>query len=405
MAPAQRRPSSKTRIRTSATRGTGARKKLVSGPIRVLIVDDDEDDVVQIKHCLGQASAYSAKITQTATLDETRIAIAASDFDVALIDFHPGKDIRPEVMQELGGRSSEIALIFLTSQQSGDINRQALEAGALHLVSKQSLAPEVLENAIFSSLHAQKIENQLNDTLVELERANRARADFFAQIGHDLKAPLNSVLGYSEAIANETFGPINNSKYREYGEAVHEAGAHLLALIENLIHFSAGENQGQPFAECDLNTLVEFALRMTDLPRQKRGHTLKKTLPKQPVLVRCQSSAISQAIINLLTNAIKYTVDRGQIEIQVRKTRRHAEVMVKDNGIGMSRADISIALQPFGRVPLPPETAQDGTGLGLHIIREIMARHKGQLDLASAPGNGTTAILRLPLKNKSRKKS
>ncbi|MDH3581016.1 MAG: HAMP domain-containing histidine kinase, partial [Hyphomicrobiales bacterium] len=309
------------------------------------------------------------------------------------------------VMRELGGRTGDIAFIFLTDEQGGDIKHRALEAGAFHLVAKKDITPDVLDNAIHSSLHTQKIESKLNDALVDLERATRARSDFFAKIGHDLKTPLNSVIGYSDAIAEETYGPIENPKYREYAQAAREAGTHLLELIDNLIHFSIGNHQEVAFSPADLNVLVSSAVKMTDLACRRRGHALTMKLSPDPVLVPCQASAITQAIINLLTNAIKYSGDAGTIEVSVGETGRHAEVIIKDSGIGMSAEDISVALQPFGRVQLPADIAQEGTGLGLHIVREVMARHKGQLDLSSAPGSGTTAILRLPKSGKRGKKT
>lgn len=387
------------------SRGADTHKALPAAvPIRVLIVDDDPEDIALVRRCLEGMSAYKAKADRAGSLEETKAAIANADFDVALIDFHLGDETGTHVMQALGGRSGEIALIFLTGEHDAGIKRQALEAGALHVVSKDSLAPEILENAIHSSLYAQTIENQLNDALVELERATRARADFFAKIGHDLKTPLNSVIGYSEALAGESFGPLGNPKYRDYAGSIREAGGHLLELIDNLIHFSVGDNRELAFAACDLNELTASAIRMTQPACQKRDHKMTVRLADEPVNVECQPPAITQAIINLLTNAIKYTGAKGRIEVSVRQTARHAEVAVRDNGIGMSQADLSIALEPFGRVQLPPETAQDGTGLGLHIVREIMARHKGQLDVTSAPGKGTTAILRLPLKSSGRKK-
>lgn len=390
---------------SSTRHGARARKKDASiTPIRVLIVDDDPEDIALVRRCLEGMSAYEAEAEKAGSLEETQAAIAHSGFDVALIDFHLGDDTGTHVMRELGGRGGGIALIFLTGEDDAGIKRQALESGALHVVSKDSLAPEILENAIHSSLYTQAIEARLSDALVELERATRSRADFFARIGHDLKTPLNSVIGYAEALSGESLGPLGDPRYRDYAGAIREAGGHLLELIDNLIHFSVGDNRELAFAACDLNELAASAIRMTRPACEKRGHALETAFAPEPVGVECQPPAITQAIINLLTNAIKYTPPKGEITVSVRKTARHAEVAVKDNGIGMSRADLTIALEPFGRVQLPPESAQDGTGLGLHIVREIMARHKGQLDVTSAPGKGTTAVLRLPLKKAGGKK-
>ncbi|GAB4226745.1 MAG: hypothetical protein Kow0032_04850 [Methyloligellaceae bacterium] len=411
-APDQRRERKQANRRQGARGSTAASGKRAGGesgagrePLRVLIVDENREDVARIRRHLSRLRTYKASTRLAAPGANLREALSQAQSDVALIDFDMDAAAAQAVMRGLEAHAGGIAIVALVAGGRRRGGRQrAREAGIHHLVSKADLSSATLEDAIRASLNESRLEAQLSETQVELERATRARADFFAQIGHDLKAPLNSVLGYSEAIAHEVFGPVDNPRYKEYARAVHEAGTHLLTLIDNLIQFSAGKDQRRPMGPHDLNELVEFAIRMTDLARQKRGHRLVTTLSPTPVTVRCQGSAISQAIINLLTNAIKYTPEKGLIEVTVGKTSRHAEVTVRDNGIGMSQEDISIALRPFGRVPLPPESAQEGTGLGLHIIREIMARHKGQLELTSAPGNGTTAILRLPL-SRSRGKS
>jgi two-component system cell cycle sensor histidine kinase PleC len=280
--------------------------------------------------------------------------------------------------------------------------RAALKAGTVQLIGEEALSANSLEDTLRAALHARDLETRLEDAQVALERASRARADFFARIGHDLKTPLTSIIGYSEAISGEAFGPLGDARYRTYAEAVREAGAHLLALIENLIHYGGGDDgraaaEAVPYARRDLNALAASATRMTGLMCRKRGHTLVKRFTDAPLWIDCQPAAITQAIVNLLTNAIKYTGEGGCIEVIVRRTARHAEVAIADSGIGMSRDDLTVALQPFGRVSLPPETAQEGTGLGLPIVREIMALHHGQLDVSSAPGQGTTAVLRLPL--------
>lgn len=405
MASAQHRSALSANATLRSGTSAGKVKKPRRIPIRILILDDHDDDLLLISESLASMKSFKAELHQASTLEASRELIEEHLFDVALIDFDLGDETGPSIIRKLGGRSSEIALIFLTGPQNGNVRHQALEAGAMQIVGKNTLNADVLENAIHSSLHAQKIENKLNDALVELERATRARSDFFAKIGHDLKTPLNSVIGYSNAIDSELFGPHANPKYREYAQAVREAGAHLLELIDNLIHFSAGDKRELKFKRHDLLDLTASALSMTELACQSRGHRLIKKFPDKPVEVDCQASAITQSIINLLTNAIKYTGEKGRITVTVRKTRRHAEVEIKDNGIGMSQADLSVALQPFGRVHLPADKAQEGTGLGLHIVREIMARHRGQLDVSSAPGKGTTAILRLPLHRSEKKKS
>lgn len=402
MAPAERRLAENVAEKISSRKPQSIPNKKPT-PIRILIIDDDDSDLLALTQCFSEMTEFSPEIHQASTLGEARTLISDHLFDIAIVAPKVDKESGPQIIRHLGGKASEIAFLYLSAATGRGEKQKALDAGALQIIGRDGLTADVLENAIHSGLYSQHTENRLNEVLFELERATRSRADFFAKIGHDLKTPLNGVIGYSDALVGEVFGPLGNPKYKEYAEAVREAGTHLLELIENLIRFSAGDTQKLVFSTCDLVELAAAAIRVTDPLCQKKQHTLTSNFADTPVTVACQPAAIRQAVINLLTNAIKYTETNGEIEISVRKTGRHAEIEIKDNGIGMSQADISIALQPFGRVQLPADKAQEGTGLGLHIVREIMARHRGQLDLSSAPGKGTTAILRLPLKREQKR--
>lgn len=397
MAPPQSRPAS--RPATGSETGPAPERRETPGraPLRVLVVAGDAG--ARLRECLAGMSGFAAEAELASTPEEARTALEGGAFDVALVDFRLNEAAGGGLLDALGGGESALARIFLIRGRDAAARRAALEAGAFHLIGEEALSAESLENAVHAALHARDLETRLDDALVEAERAGRARAGFFARIGHDLKTPLTGIIGYSEAIAEESLGPLGDARYRGYAEAVREAGAHLLALIENLIHYGGDGRAADAaaFVRSDLNTLAASATRMTGLLCRKRGHTLVKNLADAPLWVDCQPAAITQALVNLLTNAIKYTGEAGRIEVTVRRAARHAEVAIADSGIGMSREDITLALQPFGRVPLPPETAQDGTGLGLPIVREIMALHRGQLDLSSTPGEGTTAVLRLPL--------
>ncbi|MCG8560529.1 MAG: hybrid sensor histidine kinase/response regulator [Hyphomicrobiales bacterium] len=368
-------------------------------PISVLVIEDDDTDFHITQRTLLMMDTFDATIHHARSLEEAREAVLGNSFDVALVDFCLGLETGARALQDLGGRNGAVAPILLTGMPGQDVKQIALRAGAIYCIDKNQLSPALLENTIRCTLHTYALERKLQDLVIALERANRAKSDFFTKIGHDLKTPLNAIIGYSDALSSETFGPVGQAKYKEAGESIKESGLHLLEVINNLIQhsLSQGGMAEAAFQFEDVNELVARAISMIDILRRRHGHTLTRRLSGAPVHVNCHRSVLTQAILNILSNAIKYTPKGGAISVEVRETSRQVEIRIADNGIGMNENDLAVALAPFGRVELPARAVQEGTGIGLPIVRDIMASHQGQLEIESAPGKGTTVILRLPI--------
>ncbi len=368
-------------------------------PIEVLVIEDSDTDYRIVARTLQQMDTFRAQISHARDLEAARRMADDRDFDVALVDFYLGIDTGTEAIHDLGGRSGSTAVILLTGQPGQDILQLALKAGAIHCLDKNQLNPILLETTVRSALHTHALEAKLHETIVDLELANRAKTDFFARMGHDLKTPLNAILGFAEMITRQTFGPSISDKYVQCAQRIRVGGTHLLEVLNNLIHHSASQSSysGGRFESAEINDIVEHALSMIDVLARTREHTIEVSLPEDSPVANCQPAVLAQAVLNVISNAVKYTPPRGHIRVSVEPGRRHNEIRVQDNGIGMSREDVDVALSPFGRVELPPQLVQDGTGIGLPIVRDIIAAHTGQLEIDSAPGEGTTVVLRLPV--------
>lgn len=366
--------------------------------IAVLVIEDSDNDFRITSRTLQLMDTYRAEVRHAPDLVAARSLVQERQFDVILVDFCLGLDTGTRAIQELGGRIGSAALILLTGLPGQDIRQIALKAGAIHCLDKNQLNPALLETTIRSALHTHQLEAKLQDVIVDLERANRAKADFFARMGHDLKTPLNAILGYAQMISDQIYGADASERYADCANNVCTAGTHLLEVLDNLIHHAAnqGSYSGGRFQSADLNDLVERAVEIASILARSRKHSVSVKLSADLVPVDCQPSVLTQAILNVISNAVKYTPPGGQIEILVSQNDRFREVSVRDNGLGMSKDDIDVALSPFGRVTLPPMHTQDGTGIGLPIVRDIMASHGGQLDIESAPGDGTLVTLRWP---------
>jgi|GEM_PF-2906595 len=366
--------------------------------IKVLLIDDSESDVRIIKKTLQLMDMLRAEVWHAHDLVTARSRCNDQAFDVALVDFCLGIDTGVRAIQDLGGRLGSAAVILLTGMPGQDIPEIAFKAGAIQCLNKNQLNPVLLETTIRSALHTHALEAKLQEMIVDLELANRAKADFFARVGHDLKTPLNAILGYSEMISLQTFGPSDLQKYSDCADNILAGGQHLLEVLDNIIHHAASQSSyaGGRFESADLNDVVRQAVSMMDALASSRRHTLDVSLFDWGIPVNCQKSVLTQAIVNILSNAVKYTPHGGLIRVSSSAGKRYSEVRIEDNGIGMSKEDVDIALLPFGRVELPADVTQDGTGIGLSIVQDIVSSHGGQLEIDSTSGEGTCVILRLP---------
>lgn len=373
-------------------------------PIRVLVVEGTGSDCPIIRKTIDLMDSFRADVRRAQGLSDMRLTCGSEAFDVALVDVCSGREPGKRAVLELGGHIGGAVLILLTDTPGQELPEAALEAGAFHYLAKNQLTPALLESTIRSALHAQALEMRLEELTADLERATRAKSEFFARISHDLKTPLNAILGNAELISTRAFNESIHDKYLDCAQSIQLAGTQLLEVLDNLIHHAASQGpcaRGR-FHTVDLNELTRRAVDMTAILAKSRNHVVDVKYSNAPALVDCQPFALTQAIMNLISNAVKYTPAGGAISVQTICDRRHCSIAIRDNGLGMSREDVDVALLPFGRVELPAKHAQDGTGIGLPIVRDVVAMHAGQLQIESAPGQGTEALIRLPAAQEDR---
>jgi two-component system cell cycle sensor histidine kinase PleC len=233
----------------------------------------------------------------------------------------------------------------------------------------------------------------------EAEAANLAKTAFLAHMSHELRTPLNAVIGMAETLKAEVFGPLG-PKQMEYAGDIAGAGSHLLELINDLLDLARIEAGEATLDEetVSVDDIVRPAISIVSARARKAGHVLHLMTPSRPVAVSCDSRKMRQVLINLLTNAIKFTPDGGRISLVVRlMPDRSLTFTVTDSGRGMAPEEIPRALQPFKRIDVNPMVRrQEGTGLGLAIVSSFTKLHGALLDIHSRPGLGTRVTVHLP---------
>ena len=228
---------------------------------------------------------------------------------------------------------------------------------------------------------------------------NRTKSQFFAQVTHELRTPLNAILGFSETIRQQMFGPVANTRYLEYAGLIHDAGSHLLSLINDLLDEARIESGRMEIAPIRVSAaaLARSALDLVELLAVGREITITTSgLASCPDL-NIDPRGMKQVLVNLLSNAIKYTPPGGRIDLCfLGRDDGGVAIEISDTGIGMSPDDLRVAFEPFGRAGGLEARRQPGTGLGLSLARGLVGLHGGDLTLASRLHFGTTATVILP---------
>ena len=233
----------------------------------------------------------------------------------------------------------------------------------------------------------------------EAETANASKTAFLANMSHELRTPLNAILGFSEIIAKECLGSVGSPRYKEYAGDIHSSGSHLLSLINDLLDVAkieAGKMDIEPHL-LETKSVLESALKLVQArARERRQEFIIEVDTATPSLF-ADERAFKQILINLVSNAVKFTPEGGRIAVVASRARSgEFQLMVEDNGPGISPDKLDKIFKPFSQVDNRYDRAAGGTGLGLSLVRGLTELHGGRAWLESEPGKGSRAYVILP---------
>ena len=230
------------------------------------------------------------------------------------------------------------------------------------------------------------------------EPADSDKLQFLAMVSHEVRTPLNSILGFTELMLEEQFGPIGNARYRSYIEDIHQSGLYALSLLNDLLDISKIE-AGQfelDFAPVELSALVEWCVSSLSPLAHREGIALRVALEPALPHVLADPRRLKQVLLNLLSNAVKFTGSAGRVTVSAKVLGSgDLRLRVRDNGVGMSKEEIVQSLQPFKQLTTAPRE-RTGTGLGLPLAKALVEANGARLSLASKKGEGTTADVIFP---------
>lgn len=243
-------------------------------------------------------------------------------------------------------------------------------------------------------------EAALQTALSDTERASQAKTEFLATMSHEFRTPLNAILGFSEILRAQYFGPLGALNYTEYANDIHESGEHMLALVNDVLDISAIEAGKRVIVkeEIHLQELLMDCLKKVDATIRSSDLVVSRHIPEDLPMLYADKRSVTQIFLNIISNAIKFTNPKGSICVTVHAADTEILIEVTDTGVGIPADKLQIVTEPFSQADSDPHKAHEGTGLGLSIVKALIDTHQGQLNIKSTEGEGTTVTVMFPLR-------
>ena len=244
-----------------------------------------------------------------------------------------------------------------------------------------------------------RAEEELTQARAVAERASSQKTEFLARVSHEIRTPLNAIIGFSELMVDEKFGPVANDRYRDYLRDINRSGNHVLDLVNDLLDISKIEagQQEMDYEAVSLNDALAETVAMMQPQANRERVIIRSSFASNLPDVVADLRSVRQIALNILSNAVRYTQAGGQVIVSTAYEAAGDVVMrVRDTGIGMSSAEIEQALKPFKQINSLKRARGDGTGLGLPLTKAMVEANRARFSINSTPGEGTLVEISFP---------
>ncbi|MFH1803376.1 MAG: PAS domain-containing sensor histidine kinase [Pseudomonadota bacterium] len=294
----------------------------------------------------------------------------------------------------VSGRPWRGDIVFLNARQEKMLCEMSI--AAIDYVDHNQTCTALLLSLLENNSR-QLAERSLIEQRQDRVDVNASKSDFLANMGHELRTPLNAIIGNSELIAEGVLGPLSQN-YRDCAQDVLDAGRHLLALVNDVLDVSKLSEGAMKLRSMpdDVVAITHEAARIVMDDIKKRHHHFEISLPDGPLMVNCDRLKLKQILINILSNATKFTPDGGEIHLSLEIADDEIIFIINDNGVGMSPDDIPRAMMRYSQLHPTGVKESEGTGLGLPLAKLLTELHGGRIGIDSLPGQGTTVKIHLP---------
>ena len=292
----------------------------------------------------------------------------------------------------------EDALLRAATDGSAEIAfTPAHDAQGWCVLTVRRMGPKRLVAALRDARAQKRREIELDEARLVAEQQNAGKSRFLANMSHELRTPLNAIMGFSDIMRQRLFGPMSD-RYSEYADLIHESGAHLLELINDVLDMSKIEAERFELAreDFDARDAIAAVLRLMRGQADRQGVSLRGELSAESLEAEADRRAIKQIAFNLISNALKFTPRGGSVTVSAQPVGEVLEIIVADTGVGISPQDLARLGRPYEQAG-DADHRQAGSGLGLSLVRAFARLHGGDMTMESTVGEGTTVTVRMPV--------
>jgi two-component system, sensor histidine kinase and response regulator len=363
----------------------------------VLLIEDDEEDYILLQKVLAKVPHKRYTVLWEQRPESGFAHMLLEDHDICLVDYRLGAASGIDLLKEARQHGYSRPIIMLTGAGGGDIDIQALQAGADDYITKDLLQGELLHRLIRYAIERKKAEQErdqlVREQIIRDEREAR-RNEFISMVVHELKTPITSLKGYSQLLGKRC-ERMGDAQGMNLAARMDQQVDRLTGLIDDLLDINRMEGGKLRLRESEFafDELVEEVV--ADIQLTTEQHTLVKE-GQTHAMIRGDRERIGQVLTNLLTNAIKYAPESETILVKLARDEHSVTASVQDFGPGIPKDQQAHVFEPFYRIEGPEYTAS-GLGLGLAIAAGLIARHQGKIWVESEEGAGTTFSFTLPL--------
>jgi len=358
---------------------------------RILLVDDDEGEYVLTRALVDETEVLQPLDWVDNDLDAEKHLLQEA-YDCYLVDYYMGARTGVELLRTVRMKGCRAPIIILTGRDGDGIDVEALEAGATDYLEKGKLTGTILERAVRYAVRQQQNQNRLEDLVEQVSRLEQLKTDMIRIAAHDLRNPLTVMGGSVEMLRTDLQDKIGPD-YVHYLDQLKASIKHMQKMVADILSLERiAELSGGHTNPVDFTATIQASYKYF----LKDTHEMSLDLPEDPVTVYGIAPLLREAVDNLVSNAIKYTPDGGKIELSLSVDADSALFQVKDTGFGIPKKMQTNLFTPFSRVKTRETRKIEGTGLGLHLVSNIVERHNGSVFFESEHGKGSTFGFMLP---------
>jgi signal transduction histidine kinase len=371
--------------------------------IKILLVEDDEDDFILTRDLLNEIYADNLELEWVKDYDEAMARLVSNEHAICLLDYRLGGYNGIELLRQARERGCNCPSILLTGQADREIDFEAMRAGASDYLLKGELNPALLERAIRYGRERRRLEDERLHLVREqqareaAEAANRAKDDFLAMVSHELRSPLNAILGWTRILRSSS---VDEETVERALETIERSAKSQAQMIEDLLDVSRviNGNLRLNLIEVNLSNIIKRVLEATHPAAEAKQIQIHTAFDETVGAVMGDPDRLQQIFANLLSNAVKFTPEAGSITIKVQPAEAYAQVSITDTGIGISADFLPQVFERYRQGHNEHKRKHKGLGLGLAIARHLVEMHKGSIAVHSdGEGSGSTFTVSLPL--------